>query len=106
MISLSEHIFHTEEPSSSDASVIKPITVVRTGDLSRTTIVRVSTSDDTAVAGIDYKPRTETLTFLPGVSALDFDVEIFYDNEREKTESFTVNLGKLVISVKFVRLIR
>lgn len=69
------------------------MTVSRSGDLSRTTIVRISTADNTAMAGIDYKPKTETLTFLPGVSAVDFDVEIFHDNEREVTESFYVNLG-------------
>ncbi len=93
VVSLSAHMYETEEPSGSDSTVIKSITVVRSGDLSRTTVVRVSTSDDTAVAGQDYKPKTETLTFLPGVSALDFNVEIFYDNQREQTESFNVNLG-------------
>jgi hypothetical protein len=93
VISFSQHVYNTEEPSSSDASVIKSVTVVRTGDLSRTTIVRASTTDDTAVAGRDYKPKTQTLTFQPGVSALDFDVEVFYDSEHEQTESFSVNLG-------------
>lgn len=93
VISFSQHVYHTEEPSSNDASIIKPITVLRTGDLSRTTIVRVSTTDDTAIAGLDYKPKTQTLTFQPGVSALDFDVEVFYDRDSEQTESFSVNLG-------------
>ena len=59
IVSLSEEIYYTDEPSSSDASVIKPLTVIRTGDLSRTTEVRISTSDDTAIGGLDFKPRTE-----------------------------------------------
>ena len=93
MISLSEETYHTEEPSSPDSSVVKPITIVRSGDLSRTTLVRISTSDDTAQAGLDYKPKTETIKFAPGVSALDFDIEIFHDEEREGLETFRVLLG-------------
>lgn len=93
MISLSEEVYHTEEPSSSDSSIVKPITVIRTGDLSRMTLVRISTSDDSATAGLDYKPKTEILKFSPGVSALDFEVEIFHDNEKESLESFKVILG-------------
>ena len=93
MIGFSEPSYKTEEPSSNDATVIKSITVLRSGDLSRTSIVRVSTKDNTAIAGVDYKPKTETLTFLPGVSALDFDVEIFYDSVHEAAESFDVLLG-------------
>ncbi len=90
---MSKREYNTEEPSSIDTTIIKSVTVSRSGDLSRTTIVRISTADNTAIAGIDYKPKTETLTFLPDVSAVDFDVEIFHDNEREVTESFYINLG-------------
>lgn len=93
MISLSDEVYHTEEPSSSDSSIVKPITIVRTGDLSRVTIVRISTSDDTATAGLDYKPKTEMIKFVPGVSALDFEIEIFHDDEKEDLESFRVMLG-------------
>lgn len=93
IVSLSEEIYYTDEPSSSDTSVIKPLTVIRTGDLSRTTEVRISTSDDTAIGGVDYKPRTEILKFHPGVSALDFEVEILYDSHRETNENFKVTLG-------------
>lgn len=93
MISLLKKSFNTEEPSDYDGTVIKPITIVRTGDLSRTSIVRVSTSDKTATAGLDYKSKTELLTFNPGVSALDFEVEILYDDEKEPVEVFLINLG-------------
>ena len=80
VISLLKKSFNTEEPSGHDATVIKPITIVRTGDLSRTSIVRVSTADKTATA--DYKPKTEILTFNQGMSALDFEIEILYDDEK------------------------
>jgi hypothetical protein len=93
VVSLTDEIFYTEEPTSSDSTIVKSITIIRTGDLSRISTVRVSTVDDTAIAGIDYKPKTEILKFNPGVSALDFDVEILYDNLNENSESFKVVLG-------------
>lgn len=93
VISLSEKIYYTEEPSSSDSTVVKSVPILRKGDLTRTSHVRVGTSDGTARAGIDYKPKTQVLKFAPGVSALDFEVEIFYDYDREGSESFFVMLG-------------
>ncbi len=86
-------MYNTEEPSSNDSIVIKPITIVRTGDLSRKSIVRISTSDETAKAGKDYKAKTETITFEPGVSALDFDINILFDTDDENLENFKVYLG-------------
>lgn len=93
IISLSHENYHTEEPSSNDSLVIKTITVIRTGDLSRASVVRISTSDGTAVAGIDYKPKTEMLTFEPGVSAIDFEIKILFDFDLESVEDFKVYLG-------------
>lgn len=93
VISLSEEIYYTEEPSTSDSTVVKSIPILRSGDLTRTSFVRVSTSDGTARAGLDYKPKTENLKFEPGVSALDFEIEILHDNEQEGPESFKVILG-------------
>ncbi len=90
---MSDTKYFTEEPSSNDTIVIKPITITRTGDLSRNSVVRVSTSDNTALAGQDYKPKTEMITFEPGVSALDFDIRILYDVDAEDLEYFRVVLG-------------
>lgn len=94
MISLSDESYYTEEPLSNDSLVIKSITILRSGDLSRTSTVRVSTNDITAIAGIDYKPKTEVATFDPGVAAVDFDVKILYDGKSDTTvELFKVSLG-------------
>jgi hypothetical protein len=93
LIALSEPVYYTEEPSAPDSSVIKQITVVRTGDLSRVSLVRVSTADETAQAGVDYKPKTAVLQFNPGVAALHFEVEILPDGVKEAVESFRVVLG-------------
>jgi hypothetical protein len=93
VISLSDEIYYTEEPSTSDSSVVKQVTVIRSGDLSRVSLVRVSTQDESATAGRDYKPKTEVLQFDQGVAALDFEIEIYPDNEKESTESFRIVLG-------------
>ncbi|RMZ95166.1 extracellular matrix FRAS1, partial [Brachionus plicatilis] len=93
VISLSEEVYYTEEPSTSDSSVVKSVPILRSGDLTRTSYVRAGTSDGTARAGLDYKPKTEVLKFAPGVSVLDFEVEILHDYEREGHESFRVILG-------------
>jgi hypothetical protein len=95
VVYLSSKVYYTDEPTSSDTSVVKPLTIIRTGDLSRITIVRISTSDDTATAGKDYKQKTELIKFNPGVSALDFEIEILYDELNEPSESFIVTLGPL-----------
>jgi hypothetical protein len=92
IISFSDSTYYTERPSSNDSIIIKPITVVRSGDLSRKSIVRISTSDGSAIAGKNYKSKTESVTFEPGVSALDFDIKILY--RLEDTEKyFKVYLG-------------
>lgn len=95
VVYLSSDVYYTDEPTSSDTSVVKPLTIIRTGDLSRITIVRISTSDDTASAGQDYKQKTELIKFNPGVSALDFEIEILYDELNEPSETFLVTLGPL-----------
>ena len=95
VVYLSSEVYYTDEPTSSDTSVVKPLTIIRTGDLSRITIVRISTSDDTATAGKDYTQKTELIKFGPGVSALDFEIQILYDELNEPNESFLVTLGPL-----------
>ncbi|WP_233215462.1 beta strand repeat-containing protein [Rhodopirellula bahusiensis] len=54
--------------------------------------VVVSTADGTAIAGSDYTGKTETLTFLPGETSKDFEVDITRDLDVELDETFFVNL--------------
>ena len=93
-MSLSESNYYTEKPSSNDSIVVKSITIVRSGDLSRKSVVRISTSDGTAIGGRDYKSKTDIISFEPGVSALDFDINILYGSGDEKEAlDFKVFLG-------------
>ncbi|MGF1938683.1 MAG: beta strand repeat-containing protein [Nostoc sp. ChiQUE02] len=54
--------------------------------------VAYNTSNNTAIAGIDYTPVTGSLTFNPGVTTQTITVPILNDFVAESTESFFVNL--------------
>jgi len=54
--------------------------------------VDYNTSDDTAIANVDYTPATGTLTFNPGVTSQTITVSILDDFVDEANEHFFVNL--------------
>ncbi|MHC0066257.1 FG-GAP-like repeat-containing protein [Nostoc sp. UIC 10890] len=54
--------------------------------------VDYNTSNDTAIAGIDYTPLTGTLTFNPGVTTQTITVPILDDFIAESSERFFINL--------------
>ncbi|MFS0514382.1 DUF4347 domain-containing protein [Nostoc sp. UIC 10607] len=54
--------------------------------------VDYNTSNDTAIAGVDYTPLTGTLTFNPGVTSQTITIPILNDFIDESTEQFFVNL--------------
>jgi hypothetical protein len=95
VVSLEKDHFTIDEPTNSNMIVKIPIGIKRTGDVSHSTQVRVSTSDGTALAGLDYKPATQMITFQPGVSFVDFKIQILFDNinETQQPEHFYVTLG-------------
>jgi Calx-beta domain/Carboxypeptidase regulatory-like domain len=79
-----------------------PVPIVRTGDLSSTVTVDYATTDGTASAGIDYQPASGTVTFLPGESSKNVDIQIINDNLFESPETFVVTLGRPTGSNVFV----
>ncbi|QMS87192.1 DUF4347 domain-containing protein [Nostoc edaphicum CCNP1411] len=54
--------------------------------------VDYNTSNDTAIAGVDYTPLTGTLTFNPGVTTQTITIPILDDLVAESSERFFVNL--------------
>ena len=75
--------------SSEDETSAK-ITVVRSGDLTKPATVHFTTSDGTAIGGVDYVPVEAELNFAPNVPSLEVLVSIIDDSEVEDTK--TVNL--------------
>jgi hypothetical protein len=54
--------------------------------------VDYNTSNDTAIAGVDYTPLTGTITFNPGVTTQTITIPILDDFVVESTDQFFVNL--------------
>ena len=55
--------------------------------------VMCATSGGTAAAGSDYRAVSTLLTFAPGITYLELEVQIADDAEDEADESFTVSLS-------------
>ncbi|KAL3876627.1 hypothetical protein ACJMK2_034445 [Sinanodonta woodiana] len=85
--------YSLNEPSLTNQIVTMKIKVIRMGDLSATSSVRVSTRDGSAMSGVDYNPKSLMLKFEPGVNELEFSVDILYNADIEWHEAFTVVLG-------------
>ncbi|KAL4230245.1 FRAS1-related extracellular matrix protein 2 [Mactra antiquata] len=69
------------------------IAVIREGDTSSLSEVRVSTKSGSATASRDFNPKSTLLRFTPGTEKLFVDIEINYDNKSENSESFSVHLS-------------
>ncbi|KAH7953982.1 hypothetical protein HPB49_014729 [Dermacentor silvarum] len=81
-----------KEPRNPDDSVSLAISVVRQGDCSATSVVRVYSRDGSATAGKDYQPLSQELTFRPLLNETVFTVQILYDEAKEHKEAFTLHL--------------
>ncbi|UYV62049.1 frem3 [Cordylochernes scorpioides] len=68
------------------------VAVVRSGDLSRSSAVRVHTKDGSAKAGKDYIPISKELLFLPNRTSVLVHLQIFYDTDMEYREAFSLHL--------------
>jgi uncharacterized delta-60 repeat protein len=75
------------------------ISVVRTGATNGTATVNYTTTNGTALAGLDYSARSGVLTFAPGETIQTFSVPIADDTVIEPSETFGVVLSNLSGSV-------
>ncbi|MEM9478190.1 MAG: Calx-beta domain-containing protein [Verrucomicrobiota bacterium] len=69
------------------------ITVERGGDGSETTTIEVSTTDGSAVAGVDYSSTSVTLNFDPNETTETVEIPIINNTEFRGDRTFTVNLS-------------
>ncbi|XP_070554250.1 extracellular matrix protein 3-like [Ptychodera flava] len=92
IIKFSKTTFTVVEPQSDDDIAIVRIPVIRMGDSSQTSIVRVHTKDGSAKSGIDYNPFSQQLEFGFNVTEHIVEVEVLHDPEGGARESFTVHL--------------
>lgn len=59
-----------------------------------TASVRLSTSDETAIAGADYEATSKVVTFAPGVTQVTVSVPVIGDLADEADETFGVTLSE------------
>ncbi|GFY74626.1 extracellular matrix protein FRAS1 [Trichonephila inaurata madagascariensis] len=84
---VSQHIF----PNNISTSAV--IAIIRYGDTSVVSKIRVSTIDGSASSGLDYYAKSKLLSFSPGEKRKNFEIEILYNKRRNWAVSFTVILG-------------
>ncbi|KAM6907319.1 FRAS1-related extracellular matrix protein 2a [Xenentodon cancila] len=84
--------FSVSEPKEPGAVATVRIPVVRMGDTSKVSVVRVHTKDGSAVSGEDYYPVSQDVEFKQGDKQHVVEVEVLFDGVREMREAFTLHL--------------
>ncbi|KAF7645666.1 hypothetical protein LDENG_00200340, partial [Lucifuga dentata] len=92
IIRFGETKFSVNEPKESGHVSMVKIPVLRIGDTSKVSVVRVHTKDGSATSGEDYHPISDEIVFKKGDSEHYVEVEILFDGVREMREAFTVHL--------------
>ncbi|XP_036106059.1 FRAS1-related extracellular matrix protein 2 [Molossus molossus] len=92
IIKFGETKFSISEPKEPGQSAVIKIPVIRQGDTSRVSLVRVHTKDGSATSGEDYHPVSEEIEFKEGETQHTVDIEVLFDGVREMREAFTVHL--------------
>ncbi|XP_029923159.1 FRAS1-related extracellular matrix protein 2b [Myripristis murdjan] len=92
IIRFGETKFSVSEPKESGQVSVVRIPVLRVGDTSKVSVVRVHTKDGSATSGEDYHPISEEIVFKQGDTEHYVEVEILFDGVREMREAFTVHL--------------
>ncbi|XP_029622601.1 FRAS1-related extracellular matrix protein 2a [Salmo trutta] len=92
IIMFGETKFSVSEPKEAGSVSSVKIPVLRLGDTSKLSVVRVHTKDGSATSGEDYHPVSEDVKFKHGQTEHVVEVEVLYDGIREMREAFTVHL--------------
>uniref|UniRef100_H3AF05 FRAS1 related extracellular matrix 2 n=2 Tax=Latimeria chalumnae TaxID=7897 RepID=H3AF05_LATCH len=92
IIKFGETKFSVSEPKEPGQITVIKIPVLRLGDTSKVSIVRVHTKDGSATSGVDYNPVSEEIEFKEGETQHLVEVEVLYDGAREMREAFTIHL--------------
>lgn len=92
IIRFSETKFSVSEPKEAGSVAMVQVPVVRLGDTSKVSVVRVHTKDGSAVSGEDYHPVSQDVEFKQGEKQHVVEVEVLFDGVREMREAFTLHL--------------
>uniref|UniRef100_A0A8C7ZI10 Fras1 related extracellular matrix 3 n=1 Tax=Oryzias sinensis TaxID=183150 RepID=A0A8C7ZI10_9TELE len=92
IIQFSEIKYSVREPLVKGNLATVKIPILRFGDTSKVSVVRVHTKDGSATSGEDYNPLSEDVEFKKGDREHFVEIEILYDGQREMREAFTVHM--------------
>ncbi|XP_076321017.1 FRAS1-related extracellular matrix protein 2-like [Tachypleus tridentatus] len=92
VIKFEKNRYNVKEPRQPDDVAVVEVPVIRRGDLSKTSHVRVHTKDGSAKSGKDYVPFSRELEFGQNVSRIIVEIEILYDEDKEHREALTLHL--------------
>uniref|UniRef100_A0AAQ4PV11 Calx-beta domain-containing protein n=1 Tax=Gasterosteus aculeatus aculeatus TaxID=481459 RepID=A0AAQ4PV11_GASAC len=92
IIRFSEIKYSVREPQVKGSVALVKIPILRLGDTSKVSMVRVHTKDGSATSGEDYNPLSEDVEFKEGEKEHFVEIEILYDGQREMREAFTVHM--------------
>ncbi|XP_062308992.1 FRAS1-related extracellular matrix protein 2-like [Osmerus eperlanus] len=92
VIRFAEVKFSVSEPAQAGGVSVVRIPVLRLGDTSKVSLVRVHTKDGSATSGEDYHPISQDVEFKQGDQEHVVEVEVLFDGVREMREAFTVHL--------------
>ncbi|KAM7168527.1 FRAS1-related extracellular matrix protein 3 isoform 1-T1 [Macrochelys suwanniensis] len=81
-----------QEPQEPGEIAVVKIPIIRLGDSSKVSVVRIHTKDGSATSGEDYNPMSDDIEFKEGETEHIVEVEVLYDGVREMREAFTVHL--------------
>nr|XP_057928027.1 FRAS1-related extracellular matrix protein 3 [Doryrhamphus excisus] len=92
IIRFSEIKYSVQEPQVKGDTTVVQIPILRIGDTSKVSVVRVHTKDGSATSGEDYNPLSEDVEFKEGDEEHFVEIEILHDGQREMREAFTVHM--------------
>ncbi|NXE46860.1 FREM2 protein, partial [Casuarius casuarius] len=92
IIKFGETKFSVSEPKDTRQVAVVKIPVLRLGDNSKVSVVRVHTKDGSATSGEDYHPISEEIEFKEGETQHFVEIEVLFDGVSEMREAFTVHL--------------
>ncbi|XP_076151609.1 FRAS1-related extracellular matrix protein 3 [Alosa pseudoharengus] len=92
IIRFSELKYSVREPQTSGEVAVVKVPVLRVGDTSKVSVVRVHTKDGSATSGEDYNPLSQDVEFKEGEREHVVEIQVLYDGKREIREAFTVHM--------------
>uniref|UniRef100_A0A671KDL8 Fras1 related extracellular matrix 3 n=1 Tax=Sinocyclocheilus anshuiensis TaxID=1608454 RepID=A0A671KDL8_9TELE len=92
IIRFAEIKYSVREPQLPGEIAVAKIPVLRQGDTSKVSVVRIHTKDGSATSGEDYNPLSQDVEFKEGETEHVVEIQVLYDGQREIREAFTVHM--------------